>query len=811
MIRAIAVSIGVLLCSMTTLFAQHTTTGRLTGTVTDTQGEALPGISVMLKGASRGVATEVDGGYTLKNLKSGQYDIVISGVGFIRQEVRVSIIGGKVIQQNVMLQEDTQQLEEVVIQAESEGQVLRLSAKSVQVIETREVKLKSADLGEVLAQTEGVNVQRAGGLGSNTRFALNGLSDDQIRFFYDGIPLNFTPYTFGIANIPVNMIERVEIYKGVVPIEFGADALGGAVNLASPPVYDGLTGSASYQVGSFNTHRATANINYTNKQTGLFVVAGGFFDDTDNNYKIDVAVSETREDGSFTGRLKQETVRRFHDGYQAYGANLRVGIREKKWANELSLEGYYGDYDNEIQNSQAPGLIDEPSVGINQAVAGNPFGEVRFISFSKGGNLRHNVNLYENWELDLTAGYNYNERTSIDTSRNQYSWFGEIIREKIVPGEFGAADHLITISESAFARQQLTYTLSDKHALKLSVAPTYAYRTGDDLLIDGALDPALDDSYLFDLVTGLEYTTELLDKRFQNTTFVKNYHQSVRIESFAPNVEETLIDQRSVSNFGAGSGLRYDWSPRFSIKFSYEYAYRLPRQYEIFGDGLLIRENLELRPESSHNVNLQWSFSNRDVPKTEWQVQGNFFLRSIDDLIFLLISTGTGPLDLGAYENVWSATSQGLELSGRLKGLIPGLTLSGNTTYQQYLNTSDSGPFASFEGDRIPNTPYFFANGSAEYRLPDVLQQDDDLTFFWNTRFVQSFFIGWESAGLQQFKAEVPSQTVHSAGLTHRMNIKKVQSALTLEVQNLTNAKVFDLFGVQRPGRAFYIKSTVQF
>ena len=38
---------------------------------------------------------------------------------------------------------------------------------------------------------------------------------------------------FGIANVPVNLIERVEIYRGVVPIRFGADALGGAVNLVS--------------------------------------------------------------------------------------------------------------------------------------------------------------------------------------------------------------------------------------------------------------------------------------------------------------------------------------------------------------------------------------------------------------------------------------------------------------------------------------------------------------------------------------------------------------------------------------------------
>ena len=781
--------------------------GSLTGQVTDTQGEALPGIAVMLKGSNQGVATLADGRYTLSDIAPGKHTIVVSGVGLVDQEVRVSIQAGKTVEQDFVMQEDATQMEEVVIQAESKAEVLRLSAKAVQVIDTREVKLKTADLGEVMAQTEGVSVQRAGGLGSNVRFSLNGLSGDQIRFFYDGVPLNYTPYAFGIANVPVNMIDRVEVYKGVVPIQFGADALGGAVNLASPEVYDGWAGSVSYQVGSFNTHRATANINYASTKTGFFVMAGGFYDDTDNNYEIDVAIPDER------GRLQPRTVPRFHDAYRAYGTNLRVGIKGKQWANELSVEGYYGDYDNEIQNSQAPGLVSDPDSGIEDAIAGSPFGEVRFTSFSQGANLHYNVNPASNWELDLRAGYNYNERVSIDTSRNLYNWFGEVTRIRSLPGEFGNPEHLITISESAFARQQLTYTLSNQHRIKLSVAPTYSYRTGDDLLVDNERDDARDEGYLFDLVSGLEYTSEWLDKRLQNIAFVKSYYQNIRIEAFDPSLERTLTDKRSASNYGAGNALKYTWSPRFSTKLSYEFAYRLPRQDEIFGDGQLTLENLELRPERSHNVNLQWSYENKEKATTEWQLQGNFFLRQIDGLIFFVVSqnSSSGGGELGSFQNVWSATSQGLELSGRWREFIPGLTLKGNTTYQRYLNTSDTGPFARFEGNRIPNTPYFFANGSAEYRLTDVLQQNDDLSFFWTTRFVDSFFIGWEDAGLQQFKAEVPHQVTHSAGLTHRMNINQLQSALTLEVQNLANAKVFDFFGVQRPGRAFFIKSTIQF
>lgn len=780
-------------------FGQRSAT--LLGSVRNEEGESIPGITILIVSTSKGAVTNAEGKYLIQDIIPGIYAIEVSGVGFEKQSLKISFKAREQIDKIIILKESTSELDEVVVTAESEARELELSAKSVQVIETREIKLKSADLGEVLAKTEGVNVQRTGGLGSDVRFSLNGLSGDQVRFFYDGLPLDYTLYSFGIANVPLNVIDRVEIYKGVVPIEFGADALGGAVNMESPNVYDGFGGSASYQVGSFNTHRITGNLNYANDQTGLFITGGGFYDYTDNNYKIDVAIADEQ------GQLKQRSVRRFHDGYRAYGTNFKLGIRNKSWAKQLSIEGYYGDYLNEIQNSQAPGLIDEPSLGINKAVAGSPFGEVVFSSFSSGLNLHYEVAFTNKWNFNLKAGYNYNERVSVDTTKNLYNWLGEVVRVRNQPGEFGGVDHFLTISESVFARQQLTYTISDQHALKFSVAPTYSYRTGDDLLIEGQFDPALDDGYLFDVVTGLEYTADLLDKRLQNISFVKHYRQNVRIESLDPSVEETLIDERSVNNFGAGNGLKYDWSPLFSTKLSYEYAYRLPRPDEIFGDGLFIFENLELRPESSHNVNLQWKYTSKPTAGTDWKLQGNLFLRRIDNLIFLLVD----PDDRGTYENVWSATSKGVEVSGRWEELMDGLTISANATYQRYLNTSDVGPFVAFKGDRIPNTPYFFTNGATEYNFRDVFKKHDQLSVFWTLRYVDSFFVGWESTGLQQFKDEVPNQTIHSAGITHRMKIKKIQNAITLELQNLTDAKVFDSFGLQRPGRAFYIKSTIQF
>ena len=71
---------------------------------------------------------------------------------------------------------------ETKVHAVTPGQELKQSAAAVTVVETQQAKQQAADLGEVLARTQGVAVQRAGGLGSDLRFSMNGLTDEEIRF-----------------------------------------------------------------------------------------------------------------------------------------------------------------------------------------------------------------------------------------------------------------------------------------------------------------------------------------------------------------------------------------------------------------------------------------------------------------------------------------------------------------------------------------------------------------------------------------------------------------------------------------------------
>src|SRR5690606_13161123 len=91
---------------------------------------------------------------------------------------------------------------------------------------------------------------------------LNGFTGCNIRVFMDGVPMEGMGTAFQLNNIPVNMAERIEVYKGVVPIEFGADAMGGVINIVTNRTQN-TTVDVSYAYGSFNTHKSNIALNHT--------------------------------------------------------------------------------------------------------------------------------------------------------------------------------------------------------------------------------------------------------------------------------------------------------------------------------------------------------------------------------------------------------------------------------------------------------------------------------------------------------------------------------------------------------------------
>lgn len=126
-------------------------------------------------------------------------------------------------------------------------------------------------------------------------------------------------------------------------------------------------------------------------------------------------------------------------------------------------------------------------------------------------------------------------------------------------------------------------------------------------------------------------------------------------------------------------------------------------------------------------------------------------------------------------------------------------------------NSSSEGTFGNFDGDRIPNRPYLFANSAIRLKWFDVLSGNDEVGLGLRSRYVEEFFRGWESVGLRAFKATVPSQLTHTLALTYRQERATHSLTFAAEAKNITDEEVFDFFGVQRPGRSFHVKAILEF
>ena len=679
---------------------------------------------------------------------------------------------------------ETAELDDVVLVAEeAEEVVLEQSAAAVDVINLVTDQKLTADLSEVLSREPGISIRRMGGLGSRERFSLNGLRDEQIRFFIDGIPLEMSGYTFGVGTIPVNLIRRADIYHGVVPIKFGADALGGAVNLITEKGRDGTGGSISHMTGDFGTSRSTVNLKYVDGDSGFFSRLNGFYDYSDNNYTVDVTIPNR------LGQIVPYKAKRFHNAFEGQGANVDLGYTGKKWADLIQLSLYTSKYYSEIQHN---------------ATMSKVYGEPTIERNTYGANLRYEQQFLDELSLEITSGVSELKSEFIDVADYSYLWDGrEVVTAAPHPGEIGDPCDCTTWKTSQFSIVHVQWDFARDQLLEFSTAPTWNQQTGRNHHIkDADADPINSDRDMFSLVSGVNYTLNSFSGKLQNQIFVKHYSQER--ESDQQGASNKL--KSSVDRTGWGSAIRYriyDW---LFAKASYEQATRLPGFNEVFGDSETIIPNLDLNEEYTNNYNLSLKASDLVTDYGSWNGEVNFFLRDIEEAIMLMTVN-----DVSQYENIGAVESEGVQMSVSWSSPEDFLDVTANYTNFEFINTADTGLFARFKNQQVPNRPHTFFNTKISLKWLGVFSGYDEFSLRWNYRYVDKFELIWKGQGLEEFKPSVAAQESHTLGATYSKDFFPYVASLTAEVQNLTDEKLFDYYGVQRPGRAFFVKAVLEF
>ena len=669
---------------------------------------------------------------------------------------------------------------EVTVRGATVGERAQRSSEAVRVLETRSAQKDSADMGEVLNRSAGVNLRRGGGLGAFSSFSLNGLREEQVRVTVDELPLSFAGLGPNLASIPVGLIERVELYRGVTPLRFGSDALGGVVNLVTSSSAGASRSAGSFQVGSFGTYRL-AGFARARLRRGLIISGHAFLDDAQNRYPVDVMVAGR------DGRLHPVSVHRFHDAYRAAGASVDAALTGQSWAKRLALRVFANGLEKQLQNNLA---------------MTTPYGEVEYAERSLGGSIRYETPQRSDRGLTVVLGYSRRRLDFSDQSEWVYDWLGNRVRRRARPGEVGQSPSDATLwDHTTIGRLTGELRPGAGFVLRLNVTPSMLSRVGTERAISGTStrDPLAGNRRLLTLVEGFEASVGA-EGPIEDTLFVKHYLYSARSRQSLPQGQFEELSSGG-NALGVGDALRVTLVPGWLLKSSYELATRLPRGDELFGDGVLIRPNPKLAPERSHNLNLGAEVTAEAPFWGVCHAELYGFLRATRDQIEPI-----GVLDL-SYQNVSQGRTLGVEALLRYVTPRDWLALDANLTWIDLRNVATTGALAAFKGDRVPHRPWLLGNAALTLKPFGALA---GMSTTWSAHYTHSFYRTWESLGSAQHKDQIPSQLVH-----HWAVRWTVQGALTVtssfEIANVTNAKTYDYFGVQKPGRAAFFKGTFEY
>ncbi|MDR4036179.1 MAG: TonB-dependent receptor, partial [Parabacteroides sp.] len=762
----------------------------ISGKVLSTEKTTVDFATVYLKGTNYGGTTNEEGIYHLQ-APAGEYTLVVSAIGYKTVEKPVKLMRGERTKMNVVISPQATELDEVVVVSNGVTRLKR-SAFNAVALDTKALQNSTQNLSEALAQAPGMKIRESGGVGSDMQLMMDGFTGKHIKIFIDGVPQEGVGSSFGLNNIPVNYAERIEVYKGVVPVGFGTDAIGGVINIITKKNRNKWFLDASYSYGSFNTHKSYVNFGQTFR-SGLTYEINVFQNYSDNNYYVDTPVKDFTTGA--INKKKIEHVKRFHDTYHNEAVIGKIGFVDKKWADRLMFGFTYSHMYKDIQT------------GVRQEVV---FGGKYRKGYSIMPSLDYRKRDFFVRGLDvvLTANYNKNMTNNVDTSSYEYNWRGEM-RPLRMPGE---QSYQNTRSDNNNWNGTLTanYRIGKAHTFTFNHVINAFRRSNQSLLNEDSEANAIPKETRKN-ISGLSYRL-MPTEHWNLSVFGKYYNQFIAGPVATSSAQDDYIrTTNSVSAMGYGAAGTYFILKSLQAKLSYEKAYRLPTNEEMFGDEDLETGDISLKPENSDNVNLNLSY-NEIFGKHSVYVEGGLIYRNTKDYIQRNISDLSGGKYGATYVNHGRVETKGYNISVRY-GFANWVSVGGNFTQMNVRDnvktvTSGTNQESLTYGARMPNLPYQFANSDVTFYWRNLWKKGNTLSVTYDNLYMHSFPLYSEAVGSES-EFVVPTQFSHNLTLSY--GIQNGRYNISFECRNLTNEKLYDNFSLQKAGRAFYGKVRVYF
>lgn len=245
--------LSILLTSFNTmLYSQSKTEANIYGHVLDAMThEHMPFVNIYLKGTTYGTSTNDNGHYLMEHLPVGKHTIVVSFMGYKTIEQEVNLEANRSVEMNFTLEENSVLMRDVVVSA-NRYEVDRKEAATIVNVLTPKlfVTTNSVNLAEGLNYQPGLRVENTCQNCGVNAVRINGLEGKYSQILIDSRPVfSSLAGVYGLEQIPVSMIDRVEVIRGGGSAIFGSSAIGGVVNIITrEPIRNSLEISNTTQL-----------------------------------------------------------------------------------------------------------------------------------------------------------------------------------------------------------------------------------------------------------------------------------------------------------------------------------------------------------------------------------------------------------------------------------------------------------------------------------------------------------------------------------------------------------------------------------
>lgn len=767
-----------LLC-VTALSAQQT----IYGTVHDNTGSTpLPGINIFVKNTTRGTITDKEGHYVLTGIPTGNIELVFTCIGMQTVEKRINIGRGESQRLDIIMQEDVAQINGVEIVAKGERAEIREIKQQgvpVTVIDGKTLAGRGTSISEVLNHQTGIKLRQTGGVGSQSKINIRGLEGNRVQIYMDGYALNTPDGSFSINDIPLQFIDRIEIYKGIVPPEFGGDGLGSAINIVTistdKDFYD-----FSYSYESYGVHDATATVRHYFPEADIAMTLYMNGVHAQNDYTIESPFIE--------GLM----IKRDHDRLRMLDFSVGFDF----------LNGYFDDAEIELLGY----LTDKQMQGIETNIR---------HTFTHGQTYGANLNLEKKnfltkkLDMKLHAGYMFINTGLVDTCSYITDFYGNV-RPNTVKGEMGAIPNLSDdYSHDTRYNLNLKYGLLSNNRMVINLNNDFRFvnmEANDDEAgrslgrnVSGLV------SNISGVITSLALQNKWFDNRLTSVLTGRHYYFGIdgeTVDLTYPGSGDTPVrTDRNGNYFGYSLALKYDISSSWILKVALEHNYRLPRAEELLGDRMTIMTNPLLEPEDAYNYNLGVLYDNFYGREARIQFEANTYLMHVNNMMYMI-----SQFNYYKWQNLGRALLYGIDAEIKWD-INRNWFISVNGTWQKSLDNTKYVPGTNTPsqtyGMQLPHIPVLFFNWTIDYRKDNPFGGKGQYTrLYYEGGYTDEYYYGYELSKHQDYK--IPASCIHTIGMEYGILDRKI--IFGLECHNIFDTPEMTNFNYPLAGRIFTFK-----